>query len=257
VDVIVSTGACMVHDAIEAVGGHHYRGSWEVNDAELYRYHLFRIYDIFVPEEDYVRLDFKMSEMYDDIALEHKGESLASNEFSWEIGKRLTDPNSILRAAYEENVPIFLPSVRDSEFGFIHWLHASQDKTKPVLQLDAFKDVPTICGISAKSPKNGMIVIGGGVPRNTIQSSVLASKKGLDYAVVITLDRPETGGLSGSTLEETVSWGKMKSEADHVMVIGEALMVFPFVVAAVTERLGKSFKRNPVFQFQKPANKGG
>ena len=107
VDVIVSTGACMVHDAIEAVGGHHYIGSWAVNDTELYKYHLFRIYDIFVPEEDYVRLDFKMSEMYDDIALERKGESLASNDFSWEIGKRLTDPSSILRAAYEENVPIF------------------------------------------------------------------------------------------------------------------------------------------------------
>ena len=95
VDVIVSTGACMVHDAIEAVGGHHYRGSWAVNDNELYKYHVFRIYDIFVPEEDYVKLDFKLSEMYDDIASERKGESLASNEFSWEIGKRLTDQNSI------------------------------------------------------------------------------------------------------------------------------------------------------------------
>jgi len=251
VDVIVSTGACMVHDAIEAVGGHHYIGGWAVNDAELYRYHLFRIYDIFVPEEDYVRLDFKLSEMYDDIANMHRDEALASNEFTWEIGKRLTDENSILRAAYEENVPIFLPAVRDSEFGFIHWLHSSQEKPKPVLQLDAFKDVPTICNICAKSPKNGMIVIGGGVPRNTIQSSALASKKGLDYAVVITLDRPETGGLSGSTLEETVSWGKMKGQADHVMVIGEALMVFPFMVASVTERLGPNFRRTPFLQFNK------
>jgi len=249
VDVIVSTGACMVHDAIEALGGHHYKASWTLSDSELYKYHLFRIYDILVPEEDYVRLDLKMSEIYDDIARQHQGESLASNEFSWEIGKRLTDENSILRAAYEENVPIFLPSVRDSEFGFIHWLHAAQEKSKPLLLLDAFKDVPTICGICAKSPKNGMIVLGGGVPRNTIQSSALASKKGLDYGIVITLDRPETGGLSGSTLEETVSWGKMKGEADHVMVIGEALMVFPILVASVTERLGDNFRREPSLQF--------
>jgi len=252
VDVIVSTGACMVHDAIEAVGGHHYVGSWAVNDTELYKYHLFRIYDIFVPEEDYVKLDFNFSKIYDEIALERKGESLASNEFAWEIGKRLTDKNSILRAAYEENVPIFLPSVRDSEFGFIHWLHSAQQNPKEVLLVDAFKDVPTVCNICAKSPKNGMIVIGGGVPRNTIQSSALASKKGLDYAVVITLDRPETGGLSGSTLEETVSWGKMKGQADHVMVIGEALMVFPFIVASVTERLGESFRRTPFLTFDKP-----
>jgi deoxyhypusine synthase len=255
VDVIVSTGACMVHDAIEAVGGHHYKGGWAVNDVELYKYHLFRIYDIFVPEEDYVRLDFKLSEMYADIAKERKGASLASDEFAYEIGKRLTDKNSILRAAYEENIPIFLPSVRDSEFGFIHWLHASQKDQKDVLLVDAFKDVPTICGICSKSPKNGMIVIGGGVPRNTIQSSALASKKGLDYAVVITLDRPETGGLSGSTLEETVSWGKMKGSADHVTVIGEALMVFPFLVASVTERLGSDFKRNSFLQREKLAGR--
>jgi deoxyhypusine synthase len=251
VDVIVTTGACMVHDAIEAIGGHHYKGSWAVNDKELYKYHIFRIYDIFVPEEDYVRLDYTLSEMYADIATQRKGESLSSDEFAWEIGKRLTDPNSILRAAYEEKVPIFIPAVRDSEFGFIHWLHASQKDQKNVLQVDAFKDVPTICEICGKSPKNGMIVIGGGVPRNTIQSSALASKKGLDYAVVITMDRPETGGLSGSTLEETVSWGKMKGAADHVMVIGEALMVFPFLVASVTERLGPDFKRSSFYQREK------
>jgi deoxyhypusine synthase len=247
IDAVVTTGACMVHDAIEALGGRHYKGSWMVNDAELYKYHLFRIYDIFVPEEDYVRLDFQMSEMYDEIAKEHKGQSLASNDFTYEIGKRLTDKESILRAAYEEKVPIFVPALRDSEFGFIHWLHSSQ-KNKEVLLVDAFKDVPTICNICAKSPKNAMIVLGGGVPRNTIQSSALASKKGLDYAIVITLDRPETGGLSGSTLEETVSWGKMKGEAAHVTVVGEALMVFPFLVASVTERLGVGFKRSSFLQ---------
>jgi deoxyhypusine synthase len=247
IDVIVTTGACMVHDAIEALGGHHYKGSWMVNDAELYKYHLFRIYDIFVPEEDYVRLDFQMSDMYDEIAKEQKGKSLASNDFTYEIGKRLTDKESILRAAYEEKVPVFVPALRDSEFGFIHWLHSSQ-KNKEVLLVDAFKDVPTICNICAKSPKNAMIVLGGGVPRNTIQSSALASKKGLDYAIVVTLDRPETGGLSGSTLEETVSWGKMKGEAAHVTVVGEALMVFPILVASVTERLGPNFKRDSFLQ---------
>jgi deoxyhypusine synthase len=253
VDVIVSTGACMVHDAIEALGEHHYKGNSIVDDHELYKYHIFRIYDIFVPEENFVRLDFKLAEMYGEIAAEKKGQSLSSNEFAWELGKRLKDPNSILRAEYEEDVPIFIPAVRDSEFGFIHWLHASQKNQKNVLQVDAFKDVPLICGICGNSPKNGMIVIGGGVPRNTIQSAALASKKGLDYAVVITMDRPETGGLSGSTLEETVSWGKMKSEADHVMVIGDALIIFPLLVASITERLGNDFKRVPRFQPKKRA----
>jgi deoxyhypusine synthase len=245
IDVVVSTGASMVHDVIEAFNGHHYKGSWVADDDELYKYHIFRIYDIFVPEEDYVRLDYQLAEIYREIAAERKGESLSSNEFAWEIGKRLKDPNSILRAAYEEDVPIFIPAVRDSEFGYIHLLHASQENQKDILEVAAFKDVPLICDICGKSPKNGMIVIGGGVPRNTVQSAAIAAKKGMDYAVVITMDRPETGGLSGSTLKETVSWGKVKGEADKVMVIGDALIIFPIIVASVVERLGSDFTRTP------------
>jgi deoxyhypusine synthase len=114
-----------------------------------------------------------------------------------------------------------------------------------VLKVDAFKDVSLLCQICERSPKNGMIVIGGGVPRNTVQSAAIAAKKGMDYAVVITMDRPETGGLSGSTLRETVSWGKVKGEADKIMVIGDALVMFPLIVSSVVERLGSDFKRTP------------
>jgi deoxyhypusine synthase len=245
VDVIVSTGASMVHDAIEAMGGHHYKGHWAVNDRELYKYHIFRIYDVLVSEDDYVKLDYKLAEMYNEIADERKGEAISSSEFAWELGKRISDPESILRAAYEENVPIFMPAARDSEFGYIHWLHASQANRKNTLNLDAFKEVPQICGICQDSPRNGMIVIGGGVPRNVVQSATLASKKGLDYAIVLTMDRPETGGLSGSTLSESVSWGKVKGEADRIMVIGDALMIFPIIVASTVERLGTDFRRTP------------
>jgi deoxyhypusine synthase len=248
IDVVVCTGASLVHDAIEAIGCRHYKGSWVEDDVELYKYHIFRIYDVLVPEEAYVRLDYEFSKLYDEIAEARKGESLSSREFAWEIGKRLTDPNSILRAAYEEDVPIFMPAVRDSEFGFIHWLHSSQKEVKNVLNVDAFKEVPELCGICSQSPKNAMIVLGGGVPRNAVQSAVLASKKGLDYAVVVTMDRPETGGLSGSTLKETISWGKMKGEADNVMVVGDALVMFPLMAASVMERLGKDYKRVPVIK---------
>lgn len=242
-DVIVSTGANMVHDAIEALGGHHYKGHWLVDDYMLYKYHIYRIYDVFVPEEDFVKLDYKLMEIYDEIAAEYKGKNLSSREFAWELGKRLNDPNSILHAAYKANVPIFLPAVRDSEFGYAYWLHSSRKNCQNVLMVDAFKDLPEITNIFKCSPRNGMIVIGGGVPRNTVQSAALASKKGMDYAIIITMDRPETGGLSGSTLRETVSWGKVKEKAAQVMVIGDATMVFPIIVASVIERLGENFKR--------------
>ncbi len=251
IDVLVCTGASMVHDTIEAVGGRHFKGSMVDDDRELYKYHIFRIYDVLVPEEAYVRLDYQLSKIYDEIADARKGEALSSREFAWELGKRLEDPNSILRSAYEMNVPVFMPAVRDSEFGFIHWLHSSQQNQRNVLQVDAFKEVPEICGICSSSPKNGMVVLGGGVPRNAVQSAALASKKGLDYAVVVTMDRPETGGLSGSTLKETISWGKVKGEADSIMVIGDALMVYPLMVASVKERLGVEFKRKPYLKFAK------
>jgi deoxyhypusine synthase len=101
-----------------------------------------------------------------------------------------------------------------------------------------------------------MIVIGGGVPRNTVQSAAIASKKGMDYAVVITMDRPETGGLSGSTLRETVSWGKVKKAADKIMVIGDALIIFPVIVASVVERLGEKFRRTPYLKREKLASHG-
>jgi deoxyhypusine synthase len=245
IDVVVTTGANMVHDTVEALGGHHYKGHWNVDDYLLYKNHTYRIYDVFVPEEDFIRLDMKLVEMYDEIAAEYKGKSLSSRDFAREVGRRLADSNSILRAAYEAKAPIFIPAVRDSEFGYIYYLHASRKSFKNTLVVDAFKDVPEIISVCKKSSRNGMIIIGGGVPRNTIQSAALATKSGIDYAVVITMDRPETGGLSGSTLEETVSWGKLKGQADKTMVIGEAMMVFPIMVASVIERLGEGFKRPP------------
>lgn len=245
INVVVSTGANMVHDAIEALGGHHYKGHWLMNDNVLYKHHVYRIYDVLVPEEDFIKLDLKLTSLYDEIADENKGKTLSSRAFAWELGKRLNDPNSILRAAYESNVPVFLPAVRDSELGYVYYLHASRRGFKDTLVVDAFKDVPEIIGICRRSPINGMIIIGGGVPRNTIQSAALATKSGLDYAVVITMDRPETGGLSGSTLEETISWGKVKGNADKVMVFADAMVVFPIMAASVLERLGKGFKRIP------------
>jgi deoxyhypusine synthase len=245
IDVVVSTGANMVHDAIEALGGHHYRGHWLMDDMVLYKHHIYRIYDVLVPEEDFVKLDCKLVDIYDDIAAKSKGESLSSSMFAWELGKRLGDSGSILRAAYESHTPIFLPALRDSEFGYIHYLHARRRGFKDALVVDAFKDVREIIEICRNSERNGMIVVGGGVPRNTVQSAALATKSGLDYSLIITMDRPETGGLSGSTLEETISWGKLKAKADRVMVIGDAMIILPIIAASVIERLGDSFKRAP------------
>jgi len=243
IDALVSTGANMVHDLIEALGGHHYQGHWFVDDYLLYKYHIYRIYDIFVPEEDFVKADELLIKMFDEIAAKGKGKTLSTNELMWEVGRRLRDPNSIVRSAYEAKVPVFLPAMRDSEFAYIHRVHQKRNKKEKALMVDAFKEVPELLDITSCSERMGMVVLGGGVPRNSVQHAALMTGKGLDYAVIITTDRPEPGGLSGSTIEETISWGKVKHKANKVMMIGDALVAFPIVVAAVLERLGKGFYR--------------
>jgi deoxyhypusine synthase len=243
VNVIVTTGANMVHDLLEATGGHHYKGRWDVDDSMLYKYHTYRVYDIFVPEEDFMKEDSKLAEMFDEIAVDNSGHALSSSELMAEIGKRLKDSDSIVRAAYESNVPIFVPAIRDSEFAYIHWLHESRTPSDKALRVDAFKEVPSIINIASSSTRIGMIVLGGGVPRNTVQHTAAIARKGIDYAILITMDRPETGGLSGSTLKEAVSWGKVKPRAKRVTVIGDVLTVFPMIVASVFERLGDGFTR--------------
>ncbi len=243
VDVVVTTGANMVHDLLEAVGGHHYKGHWNVDDSLLFKFHTYRIYDIFVPEEDFIKEDSALAEMFDGIARDNPGRIFSSNELMAEIGRRLNDPNSILRAAYEAQTPIFVPAIRDSEFSYMHWLHSSRKPAGEVLQLDAFREVADTIRLAKEAPRIGMIVLGGGVPRNTVQHTAAMARKGIDYAILITMDRMETGGLSGSTLQEAVSWGKIRPRAREVTVTGDVMIVFPLIVAAVLERLGARFSR--------------
>jgi len=239
----VSTGANMVHDLIEALGGHHYKGHWFVDDYLLYQYHVYRIYDVFVPEEDFVKADKILIEMFDEIAAKKNGNTLSTSEIMREIGMRLKDPKSIVRSAYESKVPIFLPAMRDSEFAYIHRVHTVRNKKGKALTISAFLEVPEMLKIMEQSERLGAVILGGGVPRNSLQHAALMTGKGLDYVVIITTDRPEPGGLSGSTIEETISWGKTKRKADKTMVISDSLIAFPLMVAAVLERLGKDFHR--------------
>jgi deoxyhypusine synthase len=243
IDALVSTGANIIHDLVEAFGGHHYKGQWFVDDFFLYKYHINRIYDIFVPEEDFVKADKDLIEMFDKIAEENQGKVLSTSELMRHIGSRLKDSRSIVKAAHEADVPIFLPAMRDSEFAYIYIIHKDRMKKDKALLIDSFEEASEMVALAQKSERLGMVVIGGGVPRNAVQHAALMADKGLDYAVIITTDRPEYGGLSGSTPEETISWGKLKRKAGRVMVIGDAMIIFPLMVAAVLERLGRDFKR--------------
>lgn len=234
IDVLVTTGANMVHDLIEAFGASHYRGSAAVDDSELYRLQIDRIYDVFLHERDFSMYDELFVKMLEDLP----SRQMSIREFMYEIGKRIEDPNSILRIAAENKVPIFCPAVADSAIGLDVWRFRS--KCNPDLFVSAFADLDDLMDIVRKARRNGAILLGGGVPKNFIlQAMIVVKRGGYDYAVQITMDRPEPGGLSGATLEEAKSWGKVKGRARAVQVIGDASVIFPLIVAAVRERLAK------------------
>jgi len=228
IDVLVSTGANLVHDIIESLGLPHYKGSEVVDDNVLYREEIDRIYDVYVPELHFTRLEEHLIRVFPDM-----GEQISIREMLTGIGKSLSDPNSILRAAYECDVPIFCPAVQDSMIGLHAWLYR---QTNP-LNVDVFADVHEFLDICFESERSGALFVGGGVPKNFILQGTLMTSKGFDYAIQLTTDRPESGGLSGATLDEAKSWGKVKKDAKSVTVYADATITLPILVAAVQSRL--------------------
>ena len=238
VNAIVSTGANLVHDTVEALGGGFYQGSPYLDGSKLYEAKIDRIYDVLVTEKDFTeKFDNPILEIYADIDQSLKGKVISINDFLIEIAKRLSRSDCIIRACYEHGVKLFCPTIADSVFGLQLAIYNRLHKGN--LRVDAFEDLQEMWDIREKNEKVGAIVLGGGVPKNYVFQSFFFNKKKLDYVIQITLDRPETGGLSGAPPEEAVSWGKVKPDANKVVVVCEATIALPIIVAALLERLDK------------------
>lgn len=240
VNAIVSTGANLVHDVLEAFGGKHYKGDPYSRDDILRKTGINRIYDVLITDEDFdERFDKPINDIYHDIVDSRRGATLSINEFLMEIAKRLPNQSSILKSAYLHGVKVFAPAIQDSEYGIEAVRYNRKNSEK--LRVDAFMDLQEIWSIREKNERTGAIILGGGVPKNYVfQSSIFAQKtpdyKMLDYVIQITLDRPETGGLSGATLDEAVSWGKINEVGRRVVLVSEVTLAFPIIVAALLER---------------------
>ncbi len=231
VDVVVTTGANLVHDMVEALGFRHYIGSFRNGDRKLRRKGLGRIGDILIQQEAFIRLEDWLNEMLEDIP-EDKRRRISSHEILRDIGKRLPDPDSILVKAANKQVPVICPNLADSIAGFQMWAFSQDHK----LLLDPLLDTQKMIDIVFDSKKMGAIILGGGWPKHyTLFSTTF--REGLDCAVQITMDRPEPGGLSGASLEEAISWSKVKPENNTVTVVSDATVVFPLIVSAVLDRV--------------------
>ncbi|MDN7025908.1 deoxyhypusine synthase [Methanoculleus sp. FWC-SCC1] len=228
VDVLVSTGANLTHDIIEAIGCHHYHGTAACSDVELRDEDINRIYDVFLPNEAFVRFEEFLQGVYGDLA---EGSVISISGLLRMIGERLD--TGILAAAAEKEVPIYCPAVQDSMIGLQYWLFSQTHR----VVVDAFADMPALLDRCFTAERAGAVLVGGGVPKNYILQSMLMTEKGFEYAVQLTGDRPDLGGLSGATLDEARSWGKITGEATAATVYGDATINLPLLVAAVLERL--------------------
>lgn len=224
VDAVITSGANIVHDLVEAYGGSHYRVPPSKDDYELREAGMGRIADIFVQEKDFELFEKGIYKFLDSLS-EEKLTTLAPSEFLTELGHAVNDTSSIVKQASACGIPIFSPGLMDSMLGFHLYTYSTTKK----LVLDFVKDLRILGDIVTKQKKTGAIILGGGLTKHfTMGSTIL--RGGLDMAVQITLDRPEGGSLGGAPLVEGVSWQKMQTEANFETVIGDATIIFPLLV---------------------------
>lgn len=244
VDVLVSTGANISEDIYEAMGFSYYKGSPNVDDYELYKYKIDRFYDVFADELAYRKMENLIKEF---IYTLPKGAQYSTAEFLYLFGRHLNSKgiDCIVSAAYRAGVPVFSPALVDSGYG-IATVIAIREKGHRIV-LDMVKDFDQIVEIGRRSKKLAAIYIGGGVPKDYVNLVTVAQTlldilergeegyKPLEYAVQITTDAPQWGGLSGATLEEAVSWGKVSYKAKKRVVYVDATIALPLITQALYE----------------------
>ena len=236
VDAIVATGASIIDmDFFEALGFKHYQGSQFQNDNELRNNYIDRIYDTYIDEDELQTCDKIIGEIAD--ILEPR--SYTSREFIYEIGKYLKKyakkKDSLIEVAYDNNVPIFCPAFTDSSAGFGLVMHQERNP-KQHMTIDSIREFRELTEIKIRSNKSGLFMIGGGVPKNFIQDTVICAEllgKDVDmhkYAVQITVADSRDGACSSSTLKEASSWGKVDTTKEQ-MVFAEATSVLPLIAS--------------------------
>ena len=236
VDVLVSTGAIVYQDMYQAQGYKHYMGTPKADDAVLHDLYIDRIYDAYVDEVGFVETDDVIAE----ISASLPAKKYSTRQFMRELGlKAMADPNSIIGTAARVGVPIFVPAIADSSIGIgLAGLYRAAKKAKrPLMQLDTIQDNFEIAQIVLQSKKTGSIYIGGGVPKNYINDAavMLDYTPGHAYVFQVTTDAPHWGGLTGSTLDEAKSWGKVSKKATRATAYVEATVGLPLIAGYVLQ----------------------
>ena len=236
VDAIVATGASIIDmDFFEALGFKHYQGSQFQDDTELRKNYIDRIYDTYIDEEELQHCDKVIGEIADSL----EPRPYTSREFISELGKYLKKnakkKGSLIEMSYDYQVPIFCPAFTDSSAGFGLVMHQEKNPKKH-MTIDSIREFRELTEIKIKSKGSGLLMIGGGVPKNFIQDTVICAEllgKDVDmhkYAIQITVADTRDGACSSSTLKEASSWGKVDTSKEQ-MVFAEATSVIPLIAS--------------------------
>ena len=236
VDAIVATGASIIDmDFFEALGFKHYQGDQFQDDKVLRENYIDRIYDTYIDEEQLQICDKTICEIADKLP----PKTYTSREFIKEIGrylkKKAKKKNSLIEVAYDHNVPIFCPAFTDSSAGFGLVMHQEKNPSKHIT-MDSIKEFRELTEIKLKSKASGLLMVGGGVPKNFVQDTVVCAEllgKKVDmhkYAIQITVADTRDGACSSSTLKEASSWGKVETSKEQ-MVFAEATSVLPLIAS--------------------------
>ncbi|MCK4304125.1 MAG: deoxyhypusine synthase family protein [Candidatus Eisenbacteria sp.] len=239
VDVLVSTGAILYQDIYQARGHQHFIGVPDADDAALRKLHLDRIYDTYVDEDKFWDTDTWIGRLADELP----PGNYSSRQFLEHIADHLEDEESIVGTCRRMGIPMFSPALNDSSIGIgltEHRVRAVKERRDGVC-IDSIQDNHELVQIVVKSPCTAAIYVAGGVPKNYINDSVVmgylyGQERGHDYALQVTTAVTADGGLSGSTLSEARSWGKIKSEAHYAMAWVEPSVSLPLLVGYVLGR---------------------
>lgn len=235
IDVLVTTGANLFHDAYEILGTPHWQGDPGVDDATLSELRLDRFYDTYGDDREMHAVDrmtVEWSRTLDD-------RPYTTREFFYRWGGHLAEvgrEEGILTAAWRHKVPIYVPAVADSSYGLAL---AALEEEDSLFCFDVIRDARETGRISGDNPPSGALYFAGGTPKNFIQQSqVIAElmsheRVGHGFAVQVTADAPHWGGLSGCSIEESVSWGKVRAEGDMVNVHADATIAMPLLTSAL------------------------
>lgn len=232
-DVIITACGSLDHD-IARCWKDYYKGSFVMDDAELYARDMNRLGNVLVPNESYGDIIEEKIQTLLQTLWEEGTRRISPSQLCREIGRRICNQNSILYWAAKNKVPVYVPGITDGAVGYQIWLF-SQDHD---LELNLLYDSRKLNDVVFSAKKTGALLIGGGISKHhTLWWNQF--RGGLDYAVYISTAVEWDGSLSGARPREAVSWGKINRKADRMMIEGDASLILPMMVSALINRSGK------------------